>query len=93
MLSVWDEAMQRHEHVSRFAMVHKPVTQTTVDMGGVTTFTAVLHSAAAPASTRMPIPLEYIKGPLIMLEPDPSNEQGHAETYRFFAMPGRHGLM
>jgi hypothetical protein len=92
MLSMWSAFQQTHTHVRRFAFVHKPVSQSTLFMGGVNTFTAVLNDASK-ASTALAVPLECIQGPLIVLQPNPSNQDGHAETYRFVSMPGKHGLL
>jgi hypothetical protein len=33
------------------------------------------------------------QGPFVMLKPNPGNTQGHADTYRFFATPKKHGLL
>jgi hypothetical protein len=93
MLCTWDATLQRYEHGLRFAMLHKPVTQSTMAMGGVNTSMAVLHTAAAPALTRMPLLLGCIQGPLIVLKPNPSNQEGHAEICHSFSMLGKHGML
>jgi hypothetical protein len=92
MLSVWDTAAQQHHHVERFAYVYTPVTQTTVNMGGVKAFTAVFAQSDGDAS-RHPVSLDRIEGPLRMLVPNPQNQHGHADTYRFFSTPGKRGLL
>jgi hypothetical protein len=89
MLAVWNPTGGVLSHVDRFACAYVPPTQSSVIMGGVNVYTAAL---SGPQNS-VPVPLEFVQGPFIMLEPNPQNTQGHAETYRFFSTPRKHGLL
>ena len=96
MLALWDPIAGEASSVDRFAYVFRPPTQTEVVMGGghVRIYTAVLQGADGAGPDRCSaLPLEFLRGPFIMLKPNPSNTAGHAETYRFFSTPGKSGLL
>jgi hypothetical protein len=84
MLSVWDKTSQRHLHIVRIAAMRRPVMQTTLDMGGVTTYSMVPR---ATDSLFCP-PIHRIVGPVI---PDPRNMHGIADIWRLF-LTGKHGI-
>jgi hypothetical protein len=94
MVATWDAMANVLKNMDRFAYAYVPPSQAHVSMGGVKAFTAVLTAGPHGRQAHsLPVPLEFVQGPFIMLKPNPGNTQGHAETYRFFATPKKHGLL
>jgi hypothetical protein len=69
-----------------------PPTQAEVTMGGTKVFTAEFDQEPAVDHCFI-TSLDKIIGPFTVLNPNPANQRGFADTHRFISTPGKRGIL